>query len=82
MVRIRIHLSDARATALRRLAADRGVSMSEIVRQSIDAFVAKAGGIAPDEVRRSALSAIGILAGGPRDLSVRHDDYAAEAWEH
>ncbi len=81
MVRTQIQLTPDQAATLKRLAADRGVSMAELVRQSVDDLIARSGAATQEQLRRRALSAIGILQGGPTDLSTRHDDYAAEAYE-
>ena len=81
MLRIQARLRSDQAEAVRRLAAGRGVPMAEIVRRSVDAFIADTEGRTEDDLRRRALSAVGSLSGGPRDLAGRHDEYAAEAFE-
>jgi hypothetical protein len=55
--------------------------VSELVRGAVDAFLADAGAATPEEVRRRALSIIGMVKDGPADMSARHDDYFAEACE-
>jgi 16S rRNA U516 pseudouridylate synthase RsuA-like enzyme len=78
MVRVQVRLTDEQSRAVKRLAAAEGVSVSEIVRRSIDAFIVTSS---REEIRRRALAAAGALHGGPRDLSRNHDKYLAEAFE-
>ncbi len=81
MVRTQVQLTPEQAVAVKRLAADRGVSIAEIIRQSIDAYVRTGGNPSPADLRRRALLSAGSLRGGPTDLARRHDDYAGEAFE-
>lgn len=77
MLRTQISLTERQARQLRRLAADRGVSMATIVREAIDVYVPD------DEATRSArvqrlLAVGGRFDSGLADVSERHDDYLAE----
>jgi hypothetical protein len=77
MIRTQITISEQQARRLRRLAADRGVSMARLVREAIDAY-------APDDAaaralrRERVLAAAGRFDSGLTDISERHDDYLAE----
>ena len=79
MVRTQVQLTPAQAEAARRLANERGVSMAEIIRESVDAYVRVGPRPSREELRKRSLSIIGI-AHGPTDLSERHDDYLDEAF--
>jgi len=79
MIRMQVRLTPGQAEAVKQMAAERGVSMAEIIRRSVDAYVQGGAGPAPSELRKRALSIIGI-AHGPTDLSERHDDYLGEAF--
>jgi hypothetical protein len=81
VIRTQVQLSPEQAAVIKRLASERGVSMAEIIRQSIDAFVGVAHRPAPDELRRRARGIAGMIPEGPTDMSIRHDDYLAEAYE-
>ncbi len=81
MVRTQVQLTAEQAEAVKRLAAEHGVSAAEIIRRSIDAFVRSPGSPSQAETRSRALLAAGMLSGRPRDLSVDHDRYVAEAFE-
>lgn len=81
MVRLTVRLTPAQASRLRRLAAEREVSMSEIIRQSVDAFSGSSANVDERELRRRAFAAAGALRGGPPDLAREHDRYLGEALE-
>jgi predicted Ser/Thr protein kinase len=78
MVRTQIQLSQQQLNALRRLAAERGVSVAELVREGVDTVLQGVSKIS-EEKRRRALSVVGKFHSGRSDLSTRHDDYFAEA---
>ncbi len=80
MVRTQIQLTEQQAAMLRRLAAQRGVSMAELIRQSIDGLLRKTGERAPEELRQRAAKVTGRFRSGTRDGAVRHDDYLSEAF--
>lgn len=81
MVRLTVRLTPAQASRLRRLAAEREVSVSEIVRRSVDAFSGSSADVDERELRRRAFAAAGALRGGPPDLAREHDRHLAEALE-
>ena len=82
MVRTQIQLTPEQAQAAKRIAAERGVSMAEVIRQALDRYASETSP-GPDrgELVRRALAAAGAVKAGPSDLSARHDDYLAEAYE-
>ena len=80
MVRTQILLTEEQLRALRRLAAERGVSMAVLVREAVDAFVQANATVPSEDRRRRALEAIGRFASGRRDVSARHDEHLAEAY--
>ncbi len=65
-----LYLREEQIEALRHLARKRGVSMAELVRQSVDHFLAEA----PLE-EEPLWDLVGIGASGVGDLSERHDFY-------
>lgn len=76
MIRTQISLTERQARRVRRLAADRGVSMATVIREAVEVYVPD------DEPARSARAARVLTAGtfdsGLADVSERHDDYLAE----
>lgn len=81
MIRTQIQLTAEQADDLRRLAAARGVSMAAVIREAVDAHLAREQGPSWEERVERALAAIGVCDSGLGDLSERHDDYLAEAVE-
>jgi hypothetical protein len=72
---IQVYVRPDQLDPLRYLAARRDVSISHLVREGIDHVLASV----PAE-EDPLLDIIGMIEGGPSDLSVRHDDYLAEAY--
>lgn len=81
MVRTQIQLTKEQLAALKRLAAERGVSVAELVRQGVEAVLREAS-TEVAERRRRAIAAIGSFRSDKTDVSERHDDYFVEAIEH
>jgi len=81
MIRTQIQLTEQQAQALKSLAAERGSSVAELIRQGVDDLLQKTSGISIEERRRRAIAAIGRFHSGQKDISTRHDDYLAEAYE-
>ena len=81
MVRTQIQLPEAQVAMLKKLAALQHTSMAELIRRAIDLFAAspEAGTIV--ERKQRAMAAVGRFHSGQSDVSVRHDDYLAEAFK-
>ncbi len=77
MVRTQIQLSEEQAEGLRRLAAERRISMAAVVREAVDRLLGAAGDTQIGAERVLALA--GKYSSGTGDVSEKHDDYFAEA---
>jgi hypothetical protein len=75
MIRTQIQLDEAQAEGLRKLAAERGMSLAALVREAVNALLRDAG---REEKIRRALALGGKFSSGLRDVSVEHDRYLAE----
>jgi len=79
MIRTQIQLTEEQAQKAKRLAAERGVSMAEVIRQLLDAAPA-----ADDRTARFARAVDAARGAGFRDregktdVALRHDAYLAE----
>lgn len=79
VIRTQIQLTSEQAAKLKRVAAERGVSMAEVIRDAVDGI--------PDRDDRAerwarALAVLGKFHDieGKTDVSVRHDDYLADIY--
>lgn len=81
MVRTQIQLTERQTQRLKALAKERGVSMAELVRQSVDTMLESPETTDREERKRRALSIIGMFRSDVPDLSTNHDQYLAEAYE-
>ena len=83
MKRTVVQLTEEQHRILKELAAEYHVSMSEMVRRSVDALAHnKPRARSREEIRRRALSWVGIAhdKDGMTDLSVNHDKYLEEIY--
>ena len=81
MIRTQVQLTEQQVLRLRALAAERGVSISELVRNGVDHLLSYAergeyGGRA-----QRAIAAAGRFHSGRADVARRHDTYLAAAYE-
>ncbi len=81
MIRTQVQLTDEQFRSLKRLAADRGVSVAELIRRGVQLFIRGAGVIDSKEQRQRALSAAGRFRSHLSDISAQHDRYLQEAYE-
>lgn len=80
MVRTQVQLTEEQMRTLRKLAAERGISMAELVRQAVNMLVQADNAVPSEERRRRALDAVGRFASGHRDISAKHDEHLEEAY--
>jgi Arc/MetJ-type ribon-helix-helix transcriptional regulator len=76
MVRTQIQLREDQVRRLKRRAAQRGVSMAELIREAVDRSLAS------DDLEarwQRALSVAGKFRSGRSDISENHDEYFVEA---
>ena len=80
MIRTQVQLTQKQMKTLRSKARRLNVSVAELVRRAVDAYVAV--DIVPtfEERRRRALEAAGRFGSGKTDVGKRHDDYLAETY--
>jgi len=80
MVRTQIQLRPDQHKRLRRLAAERGVSMAELIRQGVDQVLGEAPQPHQRDLMRRSLQIVGKFRSDKSDVSERHDQYLAEAY--
>ena len=79
MRRTQVQLTDEQLRRLRELADKQGRSVAEVIRESVDTYIARAQRD-QETLYERASSIIGI-AKGPPDLAKNHDEYYAHAIE-
>ncbi len=79
MVRTQIQLTEDQAGKVKKIAAHRGVSMAEVIRDAIDGVIRSEARTVPEDRRTRALDIVGKFRSGKSDVSKRHDAYLAEA---
>ena len=80
MVRTQVQLTEEQARALKRLAAQQGKSVADLIRKGVDLVIASSWSTATEERISRAIALAGRFRSGVRDLSAQHDRYLAEAY--
>ncbi|MCD6298171.1 MAG: ribbon-helix-helix protein, CopG family [Deltaproteobacteria bacterium] len=79
MIRTQIQMEEDQMNWLRVEAKERGVSVSQLVREGVALFRTQEERF-PEDKKKKALAAIGRFSSGVSDVSERHDDYLADAF--
>jgi hypothetical protein len=80
MIRTQIQMTEEQSQRLKKIAARRGVSMAELVRQGVDVILAAETAADRSELKERALQAAGKFRSGRSDVSTRHDRHLAETY--
>ena len=78
MLRTQIQIEAHQVKWLRERAKERGVSVSQLIREGVE-FYRKYDDRLPADQKNKALAAVGRFASGVSDISEKHDDYLAKA---
>ncbi len=81
MVRTQIQLTKEQSRYLKHLAVNRGVSVAELIRQSIDMLIKTRTEVDEKERVKRAINAAGRYKSGKRDVSVDHYKYLLETFD-
>lgn len=81
MIRTQIQIEEEQIEWLRSEARNRGVSVSQLIREGIAFFRAREQRF-PEEKKQKALAAVGQFSSGVSNVSENHDNYLAEAFSH
>jgi hypothetical protein len=85
MRRMMVQVTEEQYRTLKEMSAEYKVSISELVREGVEAVAKKENYLSRKERRRRAIAAIGFIKkeddpDGITDLSVNHDKYLDEAY--
>ena len=81
MIRTQVQLTEQQLLQLRKLAAERGLSISELVRNGVDTILDHAEREEHGDRVQRAIAAAGRFHSGRADVARRHDDYLVAAYE-
>jgi hypothetical protein len=81
MVRTQIQLTEAQAKFLHDLASREGVSIAELIRQSVDYFIQNQFQSNQYQLIENAKEAAGKYHAEVKDLAQNHDQYLVEDFE-
>ncbi|MBK6847779.1 MAG: CopG family transcriptional regulator [Proteobacteria bacterium] len=81
MVRTQVQLSAELAEAVKRRAEAEKVSVAEIIRRALDGALTQGAPLDQARVRARAAAAAGTFGSGVAEISSRHDEFLAEAFE-
>jgi hypothetical protein len=79
MIRTQIQITKEQSQKLKRLASRQGISVSELIRRSIDRMIIAGNVPDQDAMRKRAMEAAGKIT-GPKNLAEDHDIYLEEAY--
>lgn len=79
-VRTQIQLTQNQVNTLKRLARQKQVAVAELVRRSVDLYIAVEGELPIDQRYERALAVVGKYNSGDSDLGRNHAAYLAEAY--
>jgi len=80
MVRTQIQLTAEQAVRVKKVAKESHISMAQVIRQGIDAFLRSAANTKAEDRLDRALRAAGRYRSGKRNGSSRHDLHLAQAY--
>ena len=80
MVRTQIQLTDDQSKRLKALAARKGISVSDLIRQGVDTILTREADESPEERMQRAIQAAGMFRSSQSDVARHHDEYLGGAF--
>ncbi len=81
MVRLQVQLTESQIQALKKMSAEQGVSISELIRRGVDRQLSSQAASRRDHLDRLK-ERVQQFDSGIKDLAQEHDRYLAEAYDH
>jgi hypothetical protein len=79
MVRTQIQMEEDQIEWLRHKAKEKRMSVSQLIREGVEFYRTHEEQL-PEDKKKKALAAVGRYASGISDISEKHDDYLAKAF--
>ena len=80
MIRTQIQLTEEQSRRLKEIAAKRGISVAELIREGIDASLGGHASPPRKELVERAVQAAGRFRSSRHDVARRHDKYLGDAF--
>ena len=82
MIRTQIQVTEEQMIALKKISAERNVSVAELIRNGIDHLIQTQNYVSLAERRKHAIALSGRFHAGDKDnnVSENHDDYLADIY--
>jgi len=81
MVRTQIQLTEAQAKTIKKVALEKGTSVAEVIRRAVENMIQSNPKVSTPEKIRRAIEIAGKFRSGKGNVSRKHDEYLAEAYE-
>jgi Arc/MetJ-type ribon-helix-helix transcriptional regulator len=81
MVRTQIQLTEAQVSKIKKAAMDQGTSVAEVIRRAVENMVQSSAKISIQERAKRAIGIAGKFRSGKKNISRKHDEYLAGAYE-
>jgi len=80
MVRTQVQLTEDQHRRLKRMAAERGVSMAEVIREGVEGVLSRSAEAERQAAAVRSLEFVGMCSSGKTDIAERHDEYLAKIY--
>jgi len=81
MVRTQIQLTETQVSKIKKAAMDQRISVAEVIRRAVENMVQSSAKMSIPERAKRAIAIAGKFRSGKKNISRKHDEYLAEAYE-
>lgn len=81
MIRTQIQLEEDQMQWLRQKASEKGISISQLIREGLTLYRASEERL-PEDKKKRAMAAVGRFESNVTDISEKHDAYLSEVFDH
>jgi len=81
MIRTQIQLTETQVSKIKKVAMDQRISVAEVIRRAVENMVQSNAKMSIPERAKRAIEIAGKFRSGKKNISTKHDEYLAEAYE-